>query len=265
MSRRRSPSLIEALLTSMVRLPWWLLLGIGGGSAWWIQSALHRLSKPQMLTPGWGWIPASAIFGLFFLLALISFWRRRSRQKLLARHTTLDQLKKMTWQDFERLVGQIYRQQGFSVKEMGLGGADGGVDLLLTKGKQTILVQCKRWNSQSIGAPIVREMWGLAHHHRAQGVKIVTVGRFTAAAREFARGKPMELVDGPALVELIHSTSKRQTPMDSSPRPAKSSSLPKPPECPHCGQAMVQRVSKQNGNQFWGCSTFPKCRGTRPF
>ncbi len=34
--------------------------------------------------------------------------------------------------------------------------------------------------------------------------------------------------------------------------------------CPRCGSAMVLRVSKmgdQAGQQFWGCSTFPKCRG----
>lgn len=34
--------------------------------------------------------------------------------------------------------------------------------------------------------------------------------------------------------------------------------------CPRCGGPMVLRISKkgnQVGQQFWGCSTFPKCRG----
>jgi len=33
--------------------------------------------------------------------------------------------------------------------------------------------------------------------------------------------------------------------------------------CPKCGSVMVLRTSKkgpQAGNQFWGCSAFPKCR-----
>ncbi|MCY4519008.1 MAG: topoisomerase DNA-binding C4 zinc finger domain-containing protein [Acidimicrobiaceae bacterium] len=33
--------------------------------------------------------------------------------------------------------------------------------------------------------------------------------------------------------------------------------------CPRCGSAMVRRVAKRGeneGNEFWGCSTFPKCR-----
>ncbi len=33
--------------------------------------------------------------------------------------------------------------------------------------------------------------------------------------------------------------------------------------CPKCGSAMVRRVAKRGenaGNEFWGCSAFPKCR-----
>lgn len=36
------------------------------------------------------------------------------------------------------------------------------------------------------------------------------------------------------------------------------------PSCPKCGQAMVLRKSRRGanlGHSFWGCSTFPVCRG----
>ncbi|WP_081423884.1 topoisomerase DNA-binding C4 zinc finger domain-containing protein [Celeribacter ethanolicus] len=26
---------------------------------------------------------------------------------------------------------------------------------------------------------------------------------------------------------------------------------------------MVERTNRQNGEKFWGCSRYPKCRGTR--
>jgi CBS domain containing-hemolysin-like protein len=35
------------------------------------------------------------------------------------------------------------------------------------------------------------------------------------------------------------------------------------PKCPRCGDAMVRRVRGSDGAPFWGCSTFPECRGTR--
>jgi restriction system protein len=40
----------------------------------------------------------------------------------------------MTWREFEALVGEYFRLRGFAVTETGGGGADGGVDLMLTKG-----------------------------------------------------------------------------------------------------------------------------------
>lgn len=38
------------------------------------------------------------------------------------------------------------------------------------------------------------------------------------------------------------------------------------PSCPKCGQTMVLRTASQGpnaGSQFWGCSGYPNCRGTR--
>jgi len=39
------------------------------------------------------------------------------------------------------------------------------------------------------------------------------------------------------------------------------------PSCPKCGAEMKQRVARQGsnaGNQFWGCSGYPACKGVLP-
>lgn len=39
------------------------------------------------------------------------------------------------------------------------------------------------------------------------------------------------------------------------------------PCCPLCGKPMLRRVQKKDqmqGREFWGCSDYPKCNGTRP-
>lgn len=39
------------------------------------------------------------------------------------------------------------------------------------------------------------------------------------------------------------------------------------PNCPRCKEIMVFRTAQKGakkGNSFWGCSTFPKCRGMKP-
>jgi four helix bundle suffix protein len=39
------------------------------------------------------------------------------------------------------------------------------------------------------------------------------------------------------------------------------------PACPQCGKPMALRTAKTGknaGNQFWGCTTYPDCKGTAP-
>ena len=39
------------------------------------------------------------------------------------------------------------------------------------------------------------------------------------------------------------------------------------PQCPVCGKPMLQRTARTSpraGQPFWGCSTFPNCKGSRP-
>lgn len=33
--------------------------------------------------------------------------------------------------------------------------------------------------------------------------------------------------------------------------------------CPECGGPMKSRANKATGQRFWGCSAYPKCKGTR--
>jgi ssDNA-binding Zn-finger/Zn-ribbon topoisomerase 1 len=36
------------------------------------------------------------------------------------------------------------------------------------------------------------------------------------------------------------------------------------PNCPKCGDPMVQKANRSNGSLFWGCQNYPDCRATRP-
>ncbi len=34
-------------------------------------------------------------------------------------------------------------------------------------------------------------------------------------------------------------------------------------DCPECGGKMVSRKRKSDGQRFWGCADYPRCKGTR--
>lgn len=199
-----------------------------------------------------------------WIAAAVSFVGGQRRKRLLEVQSGLDSITAMTWQEFEMLVGEAYRRQGYSIEETGLGGADGGVDLILLKSGRKELVQCKQWKSRQVSVSIVREMWGLVNHHAAAGTKIVCVGTFSRDAAAFAAGKPIELVTGEALLSLMRSVQsggKSSTSMDLSPQDQGAAANPC---CPRCGTTMVKRTNKRTGEPFWGCSIYPRCRGALP-
>jgi restriction system protein len=198
--------------------------------------------------------------------AISSFFRQRYRTKLLEAQTGLDSVRAMSWRAFELLVGEAFRRQGYAVEETGLGGADGGVDLLLRKPGKTVLVQCKQWRSKQVPVTVVREMFGLLNHHNASAVILVSTGDYTADARRFAMGKPIELINGEQLLAMVQSVQTAATATHQMPSPV-TTTAPRPsddtPTCPSCESVMIRRENRRTREAFWGCPSYPRCRGTR--
>lgn len=197
------------------------------------------------------------------------FFKSRRTRRLLDTRTGLESIAALGWRDFERLVGEAFRRRGYSVEETGLGCADGGIDLILRRDGRRILVQCKQWRRQRVPVNVVREMYGLMAHHRADEVRIAALGGFTPDAERFAEGKRIALIDGPTLLGMIEEArAVNPDVVDARNRiePKLGAMSEKPidvPCCPRCGEIMVHRVNRRNGKGFWGCSTFPTCKGIR--
>jgi restriction system protein len=180
-------------------------IGLRHGVGWYLSNSASPIT--QQIGQGFSngaLIPlAWMALVICWLGALLSYLASRKRARLLETQTGLDSLRAMHWREFEMLVGEAFRRQGYSVEETGLGGADGGIDLILRKNGRTELVQCKQWRREQINVSVVREMWGLVHHHRADAVKIVAVGEFTRDAVGFAQDKAIELVNGEKLLAVV--------------------------------------------------------------
>lgn len=140
-----------------------------------------------------------------WVAAIASFIGRRRRRKLLDNQSGIGSLRQMSWRQFEQLAGEAFRRQGYAIEETGLGGADGGIDLILRRNGQTTLVQRKRWQDRQVGVKVVREMYGVLIDQQADSVKIIALGDYTADARRFAQGKPIELIHGGQLIATVRS------------------------------------------------------------
>ena len=198
--------------------------------------------------------------------AAVSFFKSRQRRQLLDSRHELESIASIGWKQFEMLAGEAFRRQGYSVEETGLGGADGGIDLVLRKSGRKELVQCKHWRNRKVSVATVREMWGLAMHHGADGVQIVCSGTFTPDAAGFAEGKPIKLIGGEeflGMIRAVQNSAVRPAPSERLPPTAAPSAPAAPEECPRCGKPMVRRSNRSTNSAFFGCSSYPACKGTR--
>lgn len=265
-------------LDHIAAMPWpvGVLLGIVGYLAIRHGIGLYFSSAGGPLLKGLGTQASGGAFapvawmvlGICWIGAAASFVKGRNRKQLLDTQRGLDSVAALSWREFEMLVGEAFRRQGYSIEETGLGGADGGIDLILRKNGRTELVQCKQWRSRQVTPAVVREMWGLVAHHRADGVKIVGIGDFTRDAEAFAQGKAIDLISGGRLIALIRDVQITRTANQSTQATGIEPEVSSPPSesntnCPKCGCEMTRRTNRGNGQLFWGCSAYPRCKATR--
>lgn len=141
------------------------------------------------------------------LAAIGSIASRSRRKKLVADVQAATQPGKaidgLSWRQFEQLVGEAFRRQGYSITETGGNGPDGGIDLILRKDREKYLVQCKHWRSLKVGVAVIREFFGAMAAEGAAGGFVVISGRFTKEAEAFASGRNIQLVDGAVLKRWI--------------------------------------------------------------
>lgn len=266
----------ESPLNLLAILPWWISVILALLSYIFLKYILPNIPIESNLTRAFlsGIASMAPIIAVLLLItagvSAILSWQKGN---MLDKQKSLDTVSDLNWKKFEALVGEAYRRQGYFVLENSSDGPDGGVDLRLRKDGELVLVQCKHWKARNVNVKIVRELYGIMTSRKANRGIVVTYGSFTQDAKDFAHGKPLDLVDGQKLMALIGLVQKNsKTDKDTSlsiqrgnkTEQAKSTTK----TCPLCGSEMVLRKAKTGkyaGQQFWGCKFFPKCRGIARF
>jgi restriction system protein len=252
---RNKPSLLQILAF----FPWWVSI-IAGLVVFialsFIFPALaednQMLNIVALAAKNLAWL----FSGLFLIPAVSSIFKNKKQKKLIEQQRSITTLKETSWSDFEVLVGEAFRRKGYSVNENIVAGPDGGIDLTISKDGAIHIVQCKQWRSSKVGVPIVREMFGVLKATKAESVFIVTSGEFTKDAISFANNLPIQLINGEQLMNLVADVQVEKAASIIRIEHQENS-------CPKCSSPLVKRIAKRGtntGNEFFGCSGFPKCR-----
>jgi hypothetical protein len=177
-------------------------------------------------------------------------WKKKAR--------TPAYLRQVDPRRFERIVCLLFSAMGYEVEETTYVG-DEGVDGFLRRDGRLSILQCKRVQS-AVGQPVLRDLWGNVSHHGADEGIVVTTGSVSRQARDWARGKPIRIIelndltalirqhlDEDALVpESFHVTANMDIALD---------------VCPICGKDLKLKSGRRG--KFLGCSGYPTCGFTK--
>lgn len=201
-----------------------------------------------------GIVIVGGILVLILVAVVIAISQRRRFGDIYHWHGNRDMLNKLRSlhpDEFESFISDLFSKLGFQTETVG-GRNDGGIDVVAIKDGRKHFIQCKRYSTKQIGVGAVRDFYGAIADNlsNAKGY-FITTNKFTLEAEQFAEDKPIELIDGYQLMEYIRQAKIEEVP---------ESSKPTIRVCPSCRSELVLRRGK-NG-QFYGCSSYPKCRHT---
>jgi restriction system protein len=185
----------------------------------------------------------------------------------LDRPEDLDGIRQLTWQQFAMILGEAFRRRGYSM--VANGGV--GIDLVLRKDDEDFYVQCKQWKVLKVAVKPLRELFDAMSARGVAGGFFVTSGMYTEEARAFAKESGIELIDGIGLAQMVKEAQAPEPFLDPTigrrPLNTTFTASSTVPACPRCNGEMVRRSAQSAanaGNEIWGCSRYPQCRGTRP-
>ena|ERR1035437_3824673 len=173
--------------------------------------------------------------------------------------TLSEQLRKIDWFQFEKLIELIYRNRGYSVQRLGGANPDGGVDLIVESANEKSVVQCKHWKKWYVGVRQIREFLGTLTDTKIQNGIFITLTGYSGEAKALADKHGIKILNESDVVKMLEESGLRYS-QEVSELLSDSRKF-----CPKCENELVLRVARLTGNQFWGCSTYPRCKFTMKF
>ncbi len=171
-------------------------------------------------------------------------------------------LLSLEWKLFEDVCMEYLRIKNCGANVTNI-GKDGGIDLKVTDNAGNVIAigQCKAWNEKrQISVKEVRELYGIMAAERVRHGIYITTSSFTKDAQEFGINKRLLLINGDEFIKnIIELDEESKARIDKIARVSGHNI----PTCPNCNVKMIKRVSQKGpnkGNEFWGCSNYPRCR-----
>ena len=195
------------IIDFIAQIPWWVSVTLSASFFVFFKFIAPHFES-QFSTVNEVQISLGQTFAPVIALALLSpvtftLFKSNRKKKLRDLKKEIQAIQDLPWQDFKVLVAEAYSRTGYIILENSAFTADPSIDIVMRKGAKLYLLQCRYWQNRKLGIREIKNLLSLMHAKQASGVFLLTTGIFTNEARHFAAGRPINLVDGIELVELL--------------------------------------------------------------
>ena len=192
------------------------------------------------------------------LIKKIFYWLRERRMLKKLSQSGMPDIDKMDGHQFEVYLKALLKELNYK-SAVTSGSHDFGADLIMKKDGKKVSIQAKRYRYKNrVSLDAVQQVYASKPYYKTDECWIITNSMFTKSAIKLAEACGVKLYDRYALAELINRSKATVKPKD-----IKNTVTPEERKCPVCSGTLIQRKSK-TGNQFMGCSNYPKCNYTEP-
>ena len=191
----------------MAQIPWWFCVATSAICYIALQYVIPHLERQSAIASE-AHVSLGPVFAPVIAIALLSpvtfsFLKSSRRQKLHDLREEIKAIQKLSWPQLNAHVAEAYRRTGYLILESSHYASDPCIDLVMRKSANLYLLQSRYWRNRKIGLREVKNLFNLMHEKQASGVFILTTGIFTKESRRYAIGRPITLVDGVQLAELL--------------------------------------------------------------
>jgi restriction system protein len=191
---------------------------------------------------------------------IVHFWRTAMRG-----HDDLQSIRWLSPREFVRMVEEGFRTQGYVVQSSERFFSRAGIDLILRKADNHILVLCRRDPEPARQLAAVQELHAATATLQGGSGLLITCEWVASEVKAYAAEQGIAVIEGPALLKLVQRARGLQPTPVRRREPHFAIPLTDLPACSECGGPMVPGSDHDHDPEMraWYCSRGPACHTPR--
>lgn len=148
-----------------------------------------------------------ALLPIVIIYLIFSLSKKRKMQKEDREKVeifNISQIDRLSGVEFENLLKNVFERLGYNVS-LTKSSHDYGADLIISKGKQSAVVQAKCY-AGTVGIKAIQEIISSKNHYGAKDLIVATNNTFSRDAIALATENDVKLIDRQVLADLIEKT-----------------------------------------------------------